>query len=81
MLASQENQMNAANALKYQGMNNQFAQYLYGLGNQRDLGLMQGQIQGGLGAAGLEQQDAQRRQKGFGDLMGNASKAAAMAGA
>lgn len=84
MLAAQEQQANAQNALQYQGLNNQFATHLYALGNQRDLGLMGAQVQGGLGAAQVAESGANRKRQGvadFGKLLANIGQGAASAGA
>lgn len=74
ILAAQENQQNASNALGYQGMSDQFINSLYNLGNQRDLSLMNARMGGGIAAANIEEQGKNRNRAGvasFGDFLGN----------
>lgn len=69
MLAAQEAQANASNALQYQGMNNQYAESLYNLANNRDLGIA------GVGVKNNEVQ--MQGTKDFTDFLGNLGGGAA----
>jgi hypothetical protein len=81
LLAAQEAQQNAQNALQYQGLNDQFSNHLYELGNQRDLGLMGSEVQGGLGAAQIHQGDSKRRGDFVQSMFKNGASAFATGGA
>lgn len=70
-LASQQ----AGLDLQSQGQKDAFTQALVNAGNQRDLGLMGAQVQGGIGAANAEVQDMANRQKAFGGFLKSASGA------
>lgn len=72
MLAAQEGQMNATNALAYQHGNDQFQQGMYGLSNQRDLGI-----------ASVDEEAKKRAAagtQGFMNFLSGAGKAAATGG-
>ena len=70
-LASSQGQLDLAS----QGQKDSFGLGLVNAGNQRDLGLMQGQITGGNNAAQLDAESNKRRS--FGQFLGNMGQAAA----
>jgi hypothetical protein len=55
--------------LQNQQAKDAFTQSLIGLGNQRDLGLLNAQVQGGQAAGQLEEAQNARRGKGFGNFL------------